>query len=338
MTKMTLKGALMTVTFATASVAGAAVQVSALDLGGGTTVKPNVLLQAWTLGNENDSSKNQTLRLRRAELKISGKIADAPSYFFMIDPAKLIPPPGAPNIAAKNMFQDFGLSYAIVPEFEVTVGQFKAPTTAEGLDSSGNLPLPERSLVGRTFGDRREMGIRAAYKAEKWNAATMLSAGRAVSATGEGMANDLHTRIEATPIEGLGVGTFLTLGGGIDYTAKGRFGLNGRYRLGDADLRAEYARASDKGVDSEGMTTEAGYFVTENFEPVMRYEVFRPNPGFASMAKAETIGVSYFLRDYNSKIQLAGTAMQNMAAPNGSPAATNGVNNKLVTLALQASL
>jgi len=87
--------------------------------------------------------------------------ADAPRYFLMIDPAKLVPAPGGPNIAAKNMVQDFGLSYAIVPELELTVGQFKAPTTAEGLDSSGDLSLPERPLVGRTFGDKREMGIRA---------------------------------------------------------------------------------------------------------------------------------------------------------------------------------
>ena len=337
MTKMTIRGAVTVAVLASTSVAGATVQVSALELGGGTTMKPSVLLQAWTLGNENDSSRNQAIRLRRAEIKVTGKIAGAPKYFLMIDPAKLIPAPGAPNIAAKNMLQDFGLSYAIVPELELTVGQFKAPTAAEGLDSSGDLPLPERSLVGRTIGDKREMGIRAAYKTTTWNAATMLSSGRAVSATGEGMANDLHTRVEATPVEGLGVGTFLTLGE-FDYSTKGRFGLNGRYRLGDADLRAEYARSSDKGVPGEGVTTEAGYWVTENLEPVARYEMFRPNPGFISASKAQTLGVNYYLRDYNTKLQLAGTAMQNMAAPNGSPSASKGVNNKVVTFVVQASL
>src|SRR4051812_32802386 len=63
-------------------------------LGSVANIKFNALLQGWSIQNQNESANDQRFRLRRAELKLSGTVADSSKYFFMIDPSRLIVPPG----------------------------------------------------------------------------------------------------------------------------------------------------------------------------------------------------------------------------------------------------
>lgn len=299
----------------------------------------NALLQGWAVGNENKTENDQNLRLRRAELKLSGSIANAPKYFFMIDPARLIPPPNGQPVATENLFQDFGMSYSFNPGFEMTAGQFKSPTTAEGLDSSSELPLPERSLVGRTAGDRREMGVKLGYKTAFWNATSMLSSGRPIYTRGSGMFHDLDTRFELTPSKTASFGAFMVAGDDFSYSRKGRWGVNARYVLSKLFLRAEFAHTKNGPTHSQGYTAESGYWITENLQSVFRFETFSPGGRFGRVAaEEETLGLNYFLRAYSSKIQIAGSTLNNMAAINGTPIATRGAKNKEVTLALQTTL
>jgi hypothetical protein len=306
--------------------------------GDAISAKFNALVQGWSVSNETTTANDQSLRLRRAELKLSGAVMNAPKYFFMVDPAKLIVAPNAKPIAASNMIQDFGISYAFAPGFEITVGQFKTPTTAEGLDPASDLPLPERSLIGRTVGDKREMGVKAGFKAAMWNATTMVSSGRYLTAAGEGMFHDLDTRVEITPMKGASIGSFLVLGNNFDYDRKGRWGANGRYTIGSAVLRAEYAQAKDAAVQSHGVTTEVGYWINDNLQPIARYETYSPNQAATASGRAETLGVNYYIRSYFAKLQVAASALQNMAAVNGSPAFVQGANNKEITVALQVAI
>lgn len=308
------------------------------SLGELATAKVNLLIQGWSIQNENDSPNNQNFRLRRTEIKLSGAIANAPKYFFMIDPSKLIPLPNGKPIAANNMIQDVGIGYGFAPGFEITVGQFKAPTTAEGLDSSSDLQLPERSLVGRTIGDKREMGVKLTYKQTFWNATAMVSSGRYLTAAAEGMFNDIDTRIEFTPNKQTSFGTFLVMGAGFDYNRKGRWGANARYHWGNAELRAEYAQAKDKTTHSHGTTLETGYWINDNLEPVARYETYTPAQSAKNSGRAETLGVNYYFRNYFAKLQLAASALQNMSAATGSPTYSNGTDTKEVTLALQVAI
>lgn len=247
-----------------------------------------------------------------SEIKASGSVVNSTKYTVMIDPARLIPPSRGKNIPAKMMLQDFSLSTEVVPGLEISAGQMKAPMTAEGMDSSSSLILPERSLVGR-----------------------------AIYNTGTGMFNDLHTRVELSPIKDLSYGTFVTVGNGFNYSKKGRWGLNARYNFGDTVLRAEYAHGKDGAIQSQGLTTEVGYWITPNLQPVVRYERFSPNQVATTqttLAQAETIGVNYLLPEYNSKVQISGSALQNLADPTGTPTLSRGVHNAEVTLSLQSSI
>lgn len=311
---------------------------TAFRLGDVANAKFNALLQGWAVANQNTTTNDQNYRLRRAEVKVSGTIMGYPKYVLMVDPAKLVIPPGGKSITTSAMIQDFGLSYAVLPGLEISAGQFKIPTTAEGLDSSSELPLPERSLVGRTFGDKREMGVKASYRANLFNATAMVSSGRHVSTSGQGAFHDLDTRVEFTPTKNVSFGTFGVIGNDFNYSSKGRWGVNARYNLGQTVLRAEYAQAKDGAIQSQGVTTEIGYWLTENFEPIVRYETFSPSQSVAKVSRAESIGLNYLIREYNTKMQVAGTAMQNMSAVNGSPSVAKAVNNQEVTLALQTTI
>jgi hypothetical protein len=294
--------------------------------------------QLWGVSNNYESPSNQGLRLRRAELKLNGTIARAPKYFLMVDPAKLIKPPGSTKpIPFSTLFQDFGLSYAFAPGLELTAGQFKIPTMAEGLDSSGELLLPERSLSGRSFGDKRELGTRLSYKAAGWNMATMLSMARPVSTEGSSELQDLITRVEVTPGKEWAGGTFVSLNK-LSYDQKGRWGVNARYTGSSVVARAELGQSRDRAVQSRGLNLEAAYWITESLQPVVRFETFQPNQATAVSAKAETVGVNYFIERKHAKVQVAGSWLQEMTAGNGTPVNAKGKTDQVLTVAFQASI
>lgn len=310
-----------------------------VKFGEGSSAKFNALIQGWSVANQVATSKDQNFRLRRAELKLSGSIAGTFKPVFMVDPAKLIPAPGGKAAAADQMIQDLALTAVVAPGLELTAGQFKIPAMAEALDSSGELPLPERSLVARTLGDKRELGVKVGYKVSAFNASVMLSSGKGITQGVDNWASDVIARVEATPMSGTSAGIFGLLGGGsFDYVRKGRVGLNARTTLGAFQLRGEGALAKDKGVDSSGWTLEAGYFLTPDLLPMVRVEGYSPNLAGSQLATAETVGVSYFFRDAYTKLQLAGSALQNLAATNGTPAYVAGALNQEITLVVQTSI
>jgi hypothetical protein len=316
----------------------AAIDISEYHFGENTTLKPSGLLQVWGIGNQNATAKNENVRVRRAEIKLAGNIASPDfRYFVMADPSRLIVPQGAAAMPAIAMVQDIGIGYKLIPQLELIAGQFKTPTTAEGLDSSSQLPLPERSYVGRTLGDKREVGVQLVYRESIYATSLMLSRGTPFGRDAGGL-RDLDARFEVKPNSVLTLGTFGTLGNGFDYASKGRYGVNGRYKMGKAKFRTEFAHAMDAGKTADGMDNEIEWDFTENVETVFRYEFYMPNFGTKALSQAETLGVNYYLRDWNSKLQFSATMMQNMAAPNGTPTLADGVNNAEVLVALQASI
>lgn len=321
--------------------AQASIEISTYKLGHIATIKPNALIQVWSIVNSNFAPNNQHLRLRRAEIKGTGTLVQSTKYFLMIDPARLIPPPGGKPIAANMMFQDFGLSREILPGLEISAGQLKAPTSAEALDSSGNLILPERSLAARVIGERRELGILANYKIEKWNVSSMISSARAIYNTGSYTLKDLHTRIEYAPLKDLSCGGFISLGNGFSYSNRGRWGINARYKIADIVLRTEYDQAKDTSIQSHGFTAEVGYWVTPRIQPVFRYESFSPNQAATkstTLAQAESLGLNYVLTEYNLKLQFSASALQNLVDPNGTPALAKSVHNGEFMMSLQSTI
>ncbi len=104
--------------------------------------------------------------VRRAEIKIAGKVADSITYEVMFDPSissKANSGTGSNNVVVNsNILQDLVLKYTSGP-LEIKLGQMKNPQTYEGTGSSSELLFAERSQLGRVFGDLRDRGVIASY-------------------------------------------------------------------------------------------------------------------------------------------------------------------------------
>ncbi|MDL2717654.1 MAG: porin [Acidobacteriota bacterium] len=133
-------------------------------------LKFGLLLQSWyiaddspystsgggssTLGNNIGSN---SFRLRRAEIKLNGKVNSSWGFEVMLDPAKAINPQTA-NTDAK-ILQDLAVTYTGFKGWELSLGQKKVTLTEEGVRSSSELDFPERSQIVRAVSDRRETGF-----------------------------------------------------------------------------------------------------------------------------------------------------------------------------------
>lgn len=91
--------------------------------------------------------------LRRAEVKLAGEILKNVTWEIMIDPSI--------NTSSTNptILQDMALKYTFGNGFEIKAGQYKTLQTWEGMSSSADLVMTERSMIGRVLGDTRDRGI-----------------------------------------------------------------------------------------------------------------------------------------------------------------------------------
>ncbi|MDF3071762.1 MAG: hypothetical protein K0R38_7363, partial [Polyangiaceae bacterium] len=166
--------------------------------------QPSLNLQAWAIaehiGNArtDENAWQSSFRIRRAEVKAKGEIIPKTvGYMVMLDPARLldfkgastdvkdadgetigtvpvIGPPGAQNGStivtggSSSILQDVQLTF-MTDYADFSIGQFKIPVSLEGAGSASKLYLPERSLVARRYGDRRDIGFKVEKKFDKFS-------------------------------------------------------------------------------------------------------------------------------------------------------------------------
>ena len=311
-----------------------AAESQSLAVGTGSA-KFNGLFQTW-LVNDTAAATTTNIRLRRSELKLSGSVIEDTRWFVMMDPAKSLKTGAVSGSNDNKILQDLGVAYSITSEFELVAGQFKIPTTAEGLDSSAELPFTERSLVAKTYGDKREPGVMLTYKTSNWKIATMASNGQAANVDDTTANKDLNVRFDWMPIPSLAFGAFTTA---PDFSygtngGKGRWGVNARLLLDDLTLRAEGVLANDLGTFSRGWVLDAGYQLGD-YQPVARYYSLDNSTVVGTEA---SFGLNYYLSKNNSKIQATYGILNNLSGSNGSPSLAPDMNGTLFTLAFQAAI
>lgn len=137
------------------------------------TIKFSGLVQAWatqmldnnlrlnstgsTYSNVSANFKENTIALRRAEIKLSGAILPNVAWELMIDPSI------STSASNPQILQDMAIIYKPVKGLELKVGQFKGYQTLEGMTSSADLMFAERSMMGVRIGDKRDRGIIGTY-------------------------------------------------------------------------------------------------------------------------------------------------------------------------------
>lgn len=302
---------------------------------GMSKTKLGLLIQNWFIYDEKTTQGKSNFKIRRAEIKLSGTIWDNSSFTLMVDPAKSLKA-GAINSNNDNkILQDLILNFSINEKLELWIGQFKTPTTAEGLLSSSQLILPERSLVGRYYGDKRDLGIKATFKKENYKLALMISNGNKPNTDDINTQKDLHLRGDYSPTKDLSYGVFTSL---IDSKLKKlKWGFNLSWDNNPESLHFEYVHEENSLISdvkkSNGYMLDLGYLLETNLQLVFRYErlLFTRNTNIESTSS--TFGANYFLKDSNSKIQLAALFLNNMNSSNGSYEASNSDQSSTILYA-----
>jgi hypothetical protein len=272
-------------------------------------------LQAWLINDTTvPTVGSPNFLVRRAELRFSGNVTEHARWFVMGDLAKLITANGAATQDGR-VLQDLGVAFMVFPGLEIMAGQFKTQSTAEGLERASELLLPERTVIGRAYGDRREPGAMLAYNQAQIHASLMVSNGQGANTLDTDGAKRLSARLGYDLLDGkLQLGAF-TQAQNFSY-ATGSTGLNARLAWGSLVVSTEGVLASDLGaggtnLSANGYQLTAGWSFSEVFQPIARFETYSPDANNPSRGFGYTAGLNVYLHGHQAKIQASYTYLTN---------------------------
>jgi hypothetical protein len=320
-----------------------------LAVGSSGLFQPGLTLQGWFVLDHLDHRvpggfrTTTTFRLRRAEISAKGEILPGlVSYAVMIDPARALefgtatvpvnnqdpPPTGAAAesvnvkqpVGSSSILQDFFITFQS-PLVDASIGQFKIPVSWEGYNSSQKLLFPERALVSREYGDKRDLGVRLAKTFEYVGFSAGMFNGAGQNNLDTNNAKDLALRLEAYPVSGLVLAGVIygSVGKRRTSAAKARWEGDFRFEHGPFLFQGEFIRALDVSAAgarwlAQGFYGAVGWTFAEMLQPVVRLGYLDPNihtnlqPVKATDKDEVWViegGVNYYLRKHEAKLQLA---------------------------------
>lgn len=284
-------------------------------------LKFGLLLQAWYIMDDSAQATGSSylgnptgvndFRLRRAEIKLSGKVTPAWGYEVMIDPTK------SPSVTAGadgKVLQDLGISYLGLKGHEFTLGQKKIAITEEGLRSSSEIDFIERARITRIIGDQRQAGF--FYKGEyghMFAAQASITNGLPSNVAGTSDRMFYAARFDVKPAKGMVAGISGGTGNqGAAALARDRVGAHFRWDGTETlplMLRAEYGKATDgqtngTEIDRDGFYVSGLYTFAKQFRLGVRYEMYDQN---ADVANDElsiiTGGFHYMIKGKNINLK-----------------------------------
>jgi len=281
---------------------------TSLRFGSEGELKFGLNLQAWYITDDSplaipaDTTTNSTLgnyvgantfRLRRAEIKLTGKVNSDWAFEVMLDPAKAIVSntnAAAPNSNDAKILQDLFITYTGIKGWDLTLGQKKIVITEEGVRSSSELDFPERSQIVRAISDRRETGF--FVKGDVAEPVTILG-----SVTNGTISNSLDDsndsinacgRVDLKFVKGLNFGGSGCYSGGetASHLTRTRVGGHARFNGGAAFpliAEAEYYYAQDGQTAAPGVLRRSGWYaqalytLMDRFQLGGRYDIITKN-------------------------------------------------------------
>lgn len=278
---------------------------------------------------------DNTLRIRRAELKLSGKVAPHISWAVMIDPAKSLSlrqssaSVGGTQVVtdesvnqSSRTLQDALVTIGLDKGYSVDVGQYKLPFAYEGPNPTSQVVTVERPQFasdrarGGSLGDVRDIGVTlrgSVWPNSKLAVGFFDGTGEAQNATD---ANDQKVVVAnlATPVpflSGLTLGMSGVYGGSpnSEHARRDRIGALAEFLRPSFTARAEYIRGVDGDVHREGYYEVLAYKVNKTIELVQRVDFFDPDVRHVGSFQDEgatdvLAGLNYYIAGHNAKLQL----------------------------------
>lgn len=275
------------------------------------------LLQGWYSAG---SKTQNTLRIRRAEMKFSGQINPEVRWTIMIDPAKSLSLnqttkviDGVPVVTgvsinqSSRVLQDAFISLGYIKNVNIDIGQFKIPLSLEGPQSSAALDTVERALFmsdrsrGGGLGDIRDTGIQFSGplgKSINYQIGVFNGTGENQNISDTNQDKAVIGRFVFRPsfIKGLQIGASGALSNSNRTTNPRRDRAGGEllYTTGRFKFKAEVMGGVDGELHRLGYYAHVGYKITPKFEAIFRIDEFDPD------RRGETNSKDVSERDYIS--------------------------------------
>ncbi|MBI3985958.1 MAG: hypothetical protein HY343_03510 [Lentisphaerae bacterium] len=281
------------------------------------------LLQGWYQFTD-EATPEDTFRLRRAEIKLSGEITPMVPWAVMIDPAQVREDDTTTStvngtnyvtsVGRKSVLQDFLVTLKLHPTSAFDIGQYKTPFGMEGLESSAKLDLIERSMLASQlkWADYRDIGV--TYKGNftcPFTGAKIQPSAGIYNGDGQNRldANNPMAyagRLAVKPVDALHLGVAHYNGDtGSAETENHRTGVEAKIAVNPVSVYGEYAMGESAGKDKETAYVTATCMLGELFQAVARYDWYDPDEDADDDAKDETtLGVNYFIKKHNAKLAL----------------------------------
>lgn len=303
--------------------------------------------------NGRDARSNDTFRLRRGELKITGQITRRLKASAMFDIAKTQSSSDRPS---DSVLQEIVLSYLLNENKArgtsntIDIGQFKIPVGYEGdLVSASATQTIERALMFQNrdpfrggYGDKRETGVQ--LRGERGKFAYWIGTFNGLGERQNDVALSDNKSVLARLIYQPNGKSGLRLGvsGGVGNTGNPTAGgprldrnllnLFAVYKKNKITAQTEYLTANSQTIadtfvrDVRSYYGSVGYLFTKKLEGVARYDVFDFTNGASGKISEATLGVNYYIHGNNAKIQA------NVVQRNGDENAPSGFRNDGVQL------
>jgi hypothetical protein len=289
------------------------------------TLLPEVhlLLQAW-YDSAPTAGAESTFRVRRAEVTVRGEIIPKRvKYNIMADLSKEIlkksqiveDDNGDPVSVDKDddaTLQDAWVAYTLPNGADIQMGQFKTPIALEGFYPTAKLLFPERSIVSRNFGDKRDLGIALIQRKETFLYYLGYFNGGSLNELDKDNTKDITGRFEAYPKKGLTLATaaLVQAFNTDEGSQKTRFEVDAKYEKKLLVLVSELHMATDGPKPSAG-----AYFAglvplpfDDRLQLGGRYSVLirdlraAADEQFDSLQEL-TLGTNLYLKDHQAKLQ-----------------------------------
>ena len=277
------------------------------------------LLQGWYQFTDG-ATPEDTFRLRRAEIRLSGEITPTVPWSVMVDPAQVRDDDTrssdingtnyVTSVGRKSVLQDFLITFKTCPYSSVDVGQYKVPFGMEGLESSAKLDLIERSMVSSLlrWADYRDVGVTCKGDLSigdvKIQPAVGIYNGEGQNRLDGNNAMAYAGRLVVKPVESVHLGVAHYSGErGVAETDDNRTGVEAKITLAPVTVYGEYATGESDGKDKETYYATVVCDLGDTCQAVARYDWYDPDKDAADDAMDETsVGLNHFIRKHNAKL------------------------------------
>jgi hypothetical protein len=265
-------------------------------------IRAGGLLQVWYA--QGDGGFQNTFRIRRAELKLSGDVSSRARWAITVDPARLLSTTsttadvngtsfvtGTTVNQSSRILVDAYLGFALPSQLELDVGQLKIPVGLEGgIQSPAVLETVERALYtsdrarGGIYGDSRDIGVLLRGPAARdvdYAIGYFNGVGESQNDTdhnrAKAVAGRLAARLPVLPALSLGVSGALSTRSSPDSLIRQRAGAEVRLIAGPVLVKTEYMSGRDGDRAGAGWYAHLGYSPTTHLNLIVRQDVFDPD-------------------------------------------------------------